>query len=113
MFRPVMPQMVVSISEIVSLSLIVSVPQIIRVPQIVSISKIVSIPQIVCVSWIVSIPELRSAVSLVPRVRDSWISAIRQWRHTIALGDSCYRVWTGTCERTSTRIDRPPVPSGW
>jgi len=76
---------------------------------VVSISEIVSVPAIVCVPQIVSIPELRSGVSLVPRACDSWISAIREWRDTIALRDSCYRVRTGTRERTSTRIERPPV----
>ena len=66
MFLPVTPQMIVSI------------PEIVRVPQIISIR------------------ELRSDVSLVPNACDSWISAIRHWRDTIALLDSCYRVWTGT-----------------
>ena len=100
MFLPVTPQMIVSISEVVC------------VPQIVSISDIISIPQVVCVPKIVSIPELRSVVSLVPYTCDSWISAIREWRDTIALGDSCYRVWAGTRQRTSIRIHRPPVPVG-
>jgi hypothetical protein len=94
-FLPVTPQMIVSISEIIG------------VPQIASI------PQIVCVPQIVSIPELRSGVSLVPHACNSWVSAIREWRDTIALRDSCYRVWTGTSERTSTRIDRPPVRGRW
>ena len=94
MFLPVAPQMVVSISEIVS------------------VPAIVCIPIIVCVSWTVSIPELRSVVSLVPHARHSWISAIREWRDTIALPDSCYGVWTRTRERTSTRIERPPVRGG-
>jgi len=96
-FLPVAPQMVVSISEIVC------VP---HVPQIISI------PQIVCVPQIVSISELRSGVSLVPHACDSWISAIREWSDTIALRDGCYRVWTGTSERTSTRIERPLVRGG-
>jgi hypothetical protein len=80
---------------------------------VLSISEIVYVPQIVCVPQIVSIPELRSDVSLVPHACDSWISAIREWRDTIALRDSCHGVWTGTRERTSTRIDRAPVRSGW
>ena len=107
MFWPVMPQIIVSISEIVSVPLIVSVPQIIRVPQIVSISEIVCVPQIV------AIPELRPGVSLVPGVCASWISAILDSRDTIALGDSCYGIWTRTRERTSTRIGRPPVRGRW
>ena len=74
---------------------------------------IVSVSEIVCVSQIVSIAELRSDVSLVPHACDIWISAIRKWRETIALRDSCYRVWTGPHERTSTRIERPPVRGGW
>ena len=94
MFVPVTSQLVVSISEIVS------------VPAIVCISNIVRVPQIA------SIPELSSGVSLVPHACDSWISAIREWRDTIALRDSCYRVWTGTRERTSTGIDRLPVRGG-
>jgi hypothetical protein len=94
-FLPVTAQLVVSISEIVS------------------VPAIVCIPNIVCVPQIVSIPELRSGVSLVPHACDSWISAIREWRDTIALRDSCHRVWTGTRERTSTRIERPPVRGGW
>jgi hypothetical protein len=99
-FLPVTAQLVVSISEIVSVPAIVCIPNIVRVPQIVSVSEIVSIP------------ELHSGVSLVPHACDSWISAIREWRDTIALRDSCYRVWTGTRERTSTRIERPPVRGG-
>ena len=95
MFLPVTAQLVVSISEIVSVPAIVCIPNIVRVPQIVSI------------------PELSSGVSLVPHACDSWVSAIREWRDTIALRDSCYRVWTGTRERTSTRIERPPVRGGW
>ena len=83
MFLPVMPQM------------------------IVSISKIVYVPQVV------SVPELPSDFSLVPCASDTWISAIREWRDTIALRDSCYSVWTGTRERGSTRIDRPPVAGRW
>ena len=94
MFLPVTAQLVVSISEIVC------------VPQIVSIAQIVCVPQIV------SIPELGSGVSLVPHVCHSWICAIREWRDTIALRDSCYGVWTGTRERTSTRIERRPVRGG-
>jgi hypothetical protein len=86
---------------------------IVSISEIVCVPQIVSIPQIVCVSEIVSIPELRSGVSLVPHACDSWVSAIREWRDTIALRDSCYRVWTGTRERTSTRIERPPVREGW
>ena len=93
MFLPVMPQMIVSISEIV------------RVPQVVSVPEIVRVPKII------SIPEL--CVSLVPNACDSWISAIRHWRDTIALLDSCYRVWTGTRNQRSTRINRPPVREGW
>jgi hypothetical protein len=76
--------------------MIVSIPEIVRVPQVVSV------PEIVRVSYIISIPEL--CVSLVPNACGSWISAIRDWRDTIALRDSCYGVWTGTRERTSTRI---------
>ena len=95
MFLPVAPHMIVSISEMVS------------------VPEIVCIPNIVCVLQIVSIPELRSGVSLVPHAGDSWISAIREWRDTIALRDSCYGVWTGPRERTSTRIDRPPVRGRW
>jgi hypothetical protein len=94
-FLPVTTQMIISISEIV------------YVPQIASISEIVCVPQIV------SIPELRSAASLVPHACDSWISAIREWRDTIALRDGCYRVRTGTRKRTSTRIERRPVRGGW
>ena len=94
MFLPVATQMIISVSEIVC------------VPQV---PRIVSIPQIVCVPKIVSIPELSSGVSLVPHACDSWVSAIREWRDTVALRDSCYRVWTGTRERTSIRIERPPV----
>jgi hypothetical protein len=94
-FLPVTPQMIVSISEIAC------------------VAQIISIPQIVCVAQIVSIPELRSGVSLVPGACDSWISAGREWRNTIALRDSCYRVWTGTRDRTSTRIERPLVRGRW
>jgi len=74
---------------------------------------IISISEIVCVPQIVSIPELRSAVSRVPHACDSWISAIGEWRDTIALRDSCYGVWTRARERTSTRIERPPVRGRW
>ena len=91
MFLPVTTQMIVSIAQVV------------RVPQIVPVA------QVVCVPEIVSILELRSGVSLIPHACHSWISAIHEWRDTIALRDSCYRVWTGTRERTSTRIKRPPV----
>jgi hypothetical protein len=94
-FLPVAPQLVVSISEIVSVPAIVCIPNIVRVPQIVSI------------------PELSSGVSLVPNRWDSWVSAIREWRDTVALRDSCYRVRTGTSERTSIRIERPPVRGRW
>jgi hypothetical protein len=90
--------MIISISEMVSVLEIVCVPQ---------VPLIVSIPKIVCV------PELGSGVSLIPHACDSWVSAIREWRDTIALRDSCYRVRTGTRERTSTRIERPPVRGGW
>jgi hypothetical protein len=83
-FLPVTPQLVVSISEIVSVPEIVRIPNIVRVPQIVSI------------------PELHSGVSLVPHACDTWVSAIREWRDTIALRDSCYCVRTGTRERTLT-----------
>ena len=95
MFLPVTAQMVVSI------------------PEIVSVPAIVWIPNIVCVPQIVSIPELRSSVWLVPHTCDSWVSAIGEWRDAIALRDSCYRVWTGTRERTSIRIERPPVRGRW
>ena len=98
MFLPVAPHMIVSISEMIS------------VPEIVCIPNIVCVPQ---VPQIVFIPELHSGVSLVPHACVSWISAIREWRDTIALRDSCYGVWTGTRERTSTRIDRPPVRGRW
>ena len=74
----------------VTTQLVVSVPAIVCVPQVISISEIVCVPQIV------SIPELSSGVSLVPNRWDSWISAIRECRDTVALRDSCYRVWTGT-----------------
>jgi hypothetical protein len=94
-FLPVTPQMIVSIPEIVYAPQVVSVPEIVRVPQIISIR------------------ELRSDVSLVPNACDSWISAIRHWRDTIALRDSCYRVWAGTRNQRSTRINRPPVREGW
>jgi hypothetical protein len=94
-FLPVTPQMVVSIPEITYVRQVVSVPEIVRVPSIIFI------------------PELRSDVSLVPNACDSWISAIRHWRDTIALRDSCYRVWTGTRNQRSTRINRPPVREGW
>ena len=87
--------------------MIVSIAEVICAPQIVSI------PQIVCVPKIVSIPELRSVVSLVPYTCDSWISAIREWRDTIALGDSCYGVRTGTRQRTSIRIHRLLISVGW
>jgi len=90
-FLPVMPQTIVAIPEIVR--------------------QVVCIPGIVRVSKIISIPEL--CVSLVPNTGDSWISAIRDWRDTIALRDSCYRVWTGTRNQMSTRINRPPVREGW
>ena len=80
-FLPVTPQMIVSIPEIVR--------------QVVSVPEIVRVPQIIC------IPELRSDVSLVPNACDSWISAIRDWRDTIALRDSCHRVWTGTRDQRS------------
>jgi hypothetical protein len=93
-FLPVTAQMIVSISEVVRQ--IVSVPEIVRCPR-----------------QIISIPELRSDVSLVPNACDSWISATRYWRDTIALRDSCYRVWAGTRDRRSTRINRPPVREGW
>ena len=74
MFLPVMPQMIVAIPEIVYAPQVISIPEIVRVPQVISI------------------PELHSDVSLVPNACDSWISAIRHWRDTIALRDSCYRV---------------------
>ena len=45
----------------------------------VTAKTIVSIPEIV------SIPQLASGVSLVPHACDGWISAIREWRETIAL----------------------------
>ena len=93
MFLPVMPQMIVSI------------------PEIVYVPQVVSIPEIVSVSYIISIREL--CVSLVPNACDSWISAIRYWRDTIALRDSRYRVWAGTRDQRSTRIIRPPVREGW
>jgi hypothetical protein len=79
---------------IVSISEILSVPQIAGVPQVISILEIVCVPQIVRVSQIVSIPELHSGVSLVPHTCDGRISAIRDWCYTIALRDSCHRVWT-------------------
>jgi hypothetical protein len=80
----------------------------------VTAKTIVSIPVIVSVPEVVSIPELRSGVSLVPHVGDSWISVIREWRDTIALREGCYRVWTRTRERTSIRINvRPPVRKRW
>jgi hypothetical protein len=106
-FLPVTTQMIVSISAIVR------VPQIVSVSEIICVPQIVSIPNIVCVPQIVSILELGSGVSLVPHACDSWVSAIREWRDTIALRDSCYGVWTGTRERTPTRIRRPPVGGGW
>jgi hypothetical protein len=96
----------------VTTQMVLSIPEIVRVPEIVSVPEIVRIPKIVCVPQIVSIPELRSGVWLVPYACDSWISAIREWRDTIALRDSCYGVWTGTRERTSTRIERRPVRGG-
>ena len=95
MFLPVAPHMIVSISEIVSVPPIVCIPNIVRVRQIVSI------------------PELRSGVSMVPHACDSWVSAIHEWRDTIALRDSCYRVWTGTRHQRSIRVNRPPVREGW
>jgi len=85
--------------------MIVSIPEIVYVPQVVSI------PEIVRVSKIISIPEL--CVSLVPNACHSWISAIRDWRDTVALRDSCYRVWTGTRDQRSTRIKWPPVRERW
>ena len=119
MFLPVTTQMIISISaivrvpQVVSISEIVSVPEIVWIPNIVCVPQVISISEIVCVPQVVSIPELRSDVSLVPHACDSWISAIREWRDTIALRDSCYRVWTGTRKRTSIRIERPPVRGGW
>ena len=113
MFLPVTPQMIISISAIVCVPYIISIPQIISVSEIVRVPEVVSISEIVGIPQIVSIPELRSGVSLVPHTCDSWISAIREWRDSIALRDSCYRVWTGTRERSSTRIRRPPVRGGW
>ena len=74
---------------------------------------VLSIPQIVCVPQIVSILELRSGVSLVPHACDSWISAIGEWRDSIALRDSCHGVWTGARKRTSTRIKGRPVRDRW
>jgi hypothetical protein len=75
---------------------------------------IVSIPEIVWIPEIISVPELDSGVSLVPRVCDSWVSAIRERRDTIALRDTCDRVRARTRERTSIRIDvRPPVRKRW
>jgi hypothetical protein len=112
MFLPVTAQMIVSISEVVRQ--VVSIPEIVRVPKVVRVPKIVSVPEIVrCPRQIISIPELRSDVSLVPNACDSWISATRYWRDRIALRDSCYRVWAGTRDRRSTRINRPPVREGW
>ena len=106
MFLPVTAQMIISIPEVVRQ--VVSIPEIVRVP------KIVSVPEIVrCPPQIISVPELRSDVSLVPNACDSWISATRYWRDRIALRDSRYRVWTGTRDRRSTRINRPPVRDGW
>jgi hypothetical protein len=112
-FLPVTTQMVSSIPEIVSIPRIVSISEIVCIPQIISVPEIVRVPEIVCVTQIVSVPELRSVVSLVPHACDSWVSAIRESRDTIALRDSCYGVWTGTRERTSTRIVRPPVRGRW
>ena len=104
MFLPVTAQMIVSITEIVPK--IVSVPEIVRVSQVVSIPETVRVP-----SYIISIRELGSGVSLVPNARDDWIFSIRDWRDTIALWDTCYRVWTGTRDRRS--INRPPVRERW
>jgi hypothetical protein len=98
---------------IISFSVIVRVPQVVSISKVVCVLQIVSVSEIICVPNIVSIPELRSGVSLVPHACDSWISAIREWRDTIALRDSCYGVWTGTRKRTATRIDRLPVRGGW
>ncbi len=84
------------------------------VSEIVSIPKIISILKIVCIPEIISIPELQSGVSLVPHARDSWISAIGEWRDTIALRNSGHCVWARTRERTSIRINiRPPIGEGW
>src|SRR5437764_14891715 len=90
-FLPVTPQIIISISKMVS------------VPEIVCIPNIVCVPQ---VSQIVFIPELHSGVSLVPHACDSWVSAIGEWRDTIALRDCCYRVWSRARKRTSGRIER-------
>ena len=106
MFLPVTAQMIVSITEIVRQ--VVSVPEIIRVSQIVSIPEIVRVPP-----YVISIPELRSDGSLVPNAGDSRVSAIRDWRDTITLRDTCYRIWAGTRDRSSTRINRPPVGERW
>jgi hypothetical protein len=77
----------------------------------VTAQMIVAIPKIIRAPQVVSIPEL--CVSLIPNARDSWISAIRDWRDTIALLDSCYCVWTGTRDPRSTRINSPPVRERW
>ena len=81
--------------------MIVSIPEILSVPQIAGVPQVASILEIICVPQIVSIPELRSDVSLVPHAFDSWIPASRDWRDTIALRDSCHRVWTGTRNQRS------------
>ena len=91
----------------VTTQIVLSIPQIVCVPRIVSISEIVCVPQIV------SILELRSGVSLVPHACDSWISAIGEWRDSIALRDSCHGVWTRARERTSTQIKGRPVRGRW
>ena len=119
MFLPVTTQIVLSSPQIVSVPRIVSISEIVSILEIVCVPQIVSIPQIVCVSEIVYVPqivsilELRSGVSLVPHACDSWISAIGEWRDTIALRDSCHDVWTRARQRTSTRIDRAPVRGRW
>jgi len=66
-------------------SLPVTTEKIVSVSEIVYVPQIVSIPQIVRVSKNVSIPELGSGVLLAPHACDSWISAIGEWRDSIAL----------------------------
>jgi hypothetical protein len=94
-----------NVSLPVTAQMIVSVPEIVQ--QVVSIPKIVRVPQII------SIRELRSDISLVPNARDRRISAVRDGCDAIVLRDRSYRVWTGTCDQRSTRINRPSIREGW
>jgi hypothetical protein len=108
----------VPIPPMVAVAIPVAMPTLRLVSENVSVpvtpQMITAVSQIVCIPKSVSIPELGSGVSLVPRARDSRVAVIREWRDTIALRDSCYRVWARTRERTSVRRNvRPPVCGRW